>query len=247
MKIIKADNYQSWYIEYLNNSILIDPWLTKKLQPENSFFIQRFKDNESCLSKEDINKVKAIVITAPFEDHLHPDSIKMLPKDTTIYTSHIVRKSLKKLKISNPVQIISESGVSICNLNVKALPTSYPYYSTTFSLLIEDANSNKIFHEGHRANFKYLVKNNIKADVCILTAEESKLFGIIQLGMNYKNTIKASKILESKYLFITGNKPNQTKGLIGKFIKTRSYDISQLSKNITVFSNEGDIYSFNGE
>ena len=44
MKIIKADNNQSWYIEYLNNSIIIDPCLTTKLQPENSFFIQRSKN-----------------------------------------------------------------------------------------------------------------------------------------------------------------------------------------------------------
>ena len=244
MKIIKADNYQSWYIEYLNNSILIDPWLTKKLQPDNSFFIQRFKDNESCLSKEDINKVKAIVITAPFEDHLHPDSIKMLPKDTTIYTSHIVRKSLKKLKILNPVQIISESGVSICDLNVKALPTSYPYYSTTFSLLIEDANSNKIFHEGHRVNFKYLIKNNIKADVAILTAEESKLFGLIQLGMNYKNTLKATNLLGSNQLFITGNNPDQTQGFIKNFLMTKSFNIDNLSRQINIYKNEGDFYDF---
>tara|TARA_B100000214_G_scaffold370865_1_gene346232 strand:+ start:637 stop:1380 length:744 start_codon:yes stop_codon:yes gene_type:complete len=247
MKIIKADNYQSWYIEYLDNSILIDPWLTKRLQPENSFFIQRHKNNESCLSKDDIKKVKAIIITAPFEDHLHPDSIKMLPKDTTIYTSNIVRKSLEKHKILNPVKILSESGISVINLNIKALPTSYPYYSSTFSLLIQDAEGNKVFHEGHRVNFKYLFKKNIKADVCILTAEESKLFGLIQLGMNYKNTIKASKILESNHLFITGNKPNHTRGFIGNFIKTRSYDLEKLSKNITVYYDEGDSYSFNGE
>ena len=247
MKIVKADNYQSWLIEYLNNSILIDPWLTKRLQPKNSFFIQRFKKNESCLSKDDMNKVKAIIITAPFEDHLHPDSIKMLPNNTIIYTSNIVRRFLKKYKISTPVKILSESGVSVFDLNIKALPTSYPYYSSTFSLLIEDADGNRVFHEGHRVNFKYLSKKNIKADVCILTAEESKLFGLIQLGMNYKNTIKASKMLESNHLFITGNKPDQTKGFIGNFIKTRTYDIEQLSKDITVYSNEGDSYSFNGE
>ena len=88
-------------------------------------------------------------------------------------------------------------------------------YANRCCASISGANQ-RLVHEGHRANFKYLVKNNIKADICILTAEESKLFGIIQLGMNYKNTIKASKILESKYLFITGNKPNQTKGFIGK-------------------------------
>ena len=58
-------------------------------------------------------------------------------------------------------------------------------------MLIKDDKENSLFHEGHRVNFKYLIKNNIKADIAILTAEESKLFGFIQLGMNYKNTLKA--------------------------------------------------------
>ena len=43
MKIIKADNYQTWYIEHMNSAILIDPWLTNTLQPEGTFFIQRRK------------------------------------------------------------------------------------------------------------------------------------------------------------------------------------------------------------
>ncbi len=34
MKLLKADNYQTWYIEEENESILIDPWLTKQLQPD---------------------------------------------------------------------------------------------------------------------------------------------------------------------------------------------------------------------
>ena len=106
MKIIKADNYQSWYIEYLNNSIIIDPWLTTKLQPENSFFIQRSKNRNSSLSQDQINKVKAIIITAPFEDHLHIESIKMFSKEITIYTSKIVSKSLIKNKLDNNLPTI---------------------------------------------------------------------------------------------------------------------------------------------
>ena len=78
MKLLKADNYQTWYIEKNNESILIDPWLTNQLQPDGSLFIQRNKLNASCLSDEDIVKVKAIIITAPFEDHLHIESINML-------------------------------------------------------------------------------------------------------------------------------------------------------------------------
>ena len=243
MKIIKADNYQTWYLEHNNNAILIDPWLTNTLQPEGSFFIQRKKNNSSCLSKVEIGKVNGIIITAPFEDHLHLESINMLA-DIPIYTSNIVKKQLIKNNIQNKIYILSEQTAKVNDLNIKALPTSYPYYRTTFSLLIEDNKGNSVFHEGHRVNFKYLNENNIKAEIAILTAEETKLFGFIQLGMNYRNTLKAANILGSSQLFITGNNPEQTQGFIKNFLKTKSFNIDDLSKEINVYKNEGDFYEF---
>ena len=244
MKLIKADNYQTWYVENLDKSILIDPWLTKKLQPEGSFFIQRNKTNNTVLTDEQLKKVNTIIITAPFEDHLHFDSIRMFSKNTVIYTSNIVKKTLIKNKIKNPIKILDESGTMINSIKIKALPTSYPYYHSTFSILFKDQNGNSIFHEGHRVNFKYLKKNKINADVSILTAEESKLFGFIQLGMNYKNTLKALDLLKSKVLFITGNSPDQTEGLISKFLITKTFNLERLSKTNKVFLNEGDMYQF---
>ena len=243
MKIIKADNYQTWYLEHNNNAILIDPWLTNTLQPEGSFFIQRKKNNSSCLSKVEIGKVNGIIITAPFEDHLHLESINMLA-DIPIYTSKIVKNQLIKNYIQNKIYILSEQTTKVNDLNIKALPTSYPYYRTTFSLLIEDNKGNSVFHEGHRVNFKYLNENNIKAEIAILTAEETKLFGFIQLGMNYRNTLKAANMLGSSQLFITGNNPEQTQGFIKNFLKTKSFNIDDLSKEINVYKNEGDFYEF---
>jgi hypothetical protein len=195
------------------------------------------------LSQSEIGKVNGIIITAPFEDHLHLESINMLG-DVPIYTSNIVKKQLIKNKIHNKLYILSEQATNVNDLSIKALPTSYPYFSTTFSLLIKDDKENSLFHEGHRVNFKYLIKNNIKADVAILTAEESKLFGFIQLGMNYKNTLKAVNLLGSKQLFITGNNPDQTQGFIRNFLMTKSFNINDLSRQITVASNEGDFFDF---
>ena len=93
MKIIKADNYQTWYLEHLDSAVLIDPWLTNTLQPEGTFFIQRRKKNSTCLSENQINKVNGIIITAPFEDHLHFESINMFP-NIPIFTSNIVKRQL---------------------------------------------------------------------------------------------------------------------------------------------------------
>ena len=240
MKILKADNYQTWYFEESGSAIIVDPWLTKMLQPKGKFFIQREKANSSCLSDQDINKIKAIIITAPFEDHLHYESIKMFSVKTPIYTSTLVRSVLIRNNIRNPIHILDEAGSVICNLNIKALPTSYPYYKTTFSILIKNKNNKKILHEGHVLNFKHIKENKINADVAILTAENTKLFGLISLGMDYKKTIKACKLLNSKTLFITGNNPQETQGFIKKFLKTTAFNKDKLTKYVNVLENEGD-------
>ncbi len=239
MKLVKADNYQSWYIEEKNQSIIIDPWLTKQLNNKSSFFIQRKKEKITFLNSSQLQKIKAIIITAPFEDHLQIESIKFFSKDTPIYTSNMVSKVLKKKFVSNPIHILNELGTEICNMNVSALPTSYPYYSSTFSILFE-SNNKRIFHEGHIVNFKYLHKHQIKADVSILTADQVKLFGLITLGMGTKNTLKACKMLESENLFITGNNPDDTKGFIGKFLLTKKMEIDKISSEINVYANGGD-------
>ena len=240
MKLIKADNYQTWYIENENESIIIDPWLTPKLNEKNSFFIQRTKKITTHLETFQINKIKAIIITAPFEDHLNIESIKYFSNQIPIYTSNIVLKLLLKKGVSNPINILNEVGANICKLKVSALPTSYPYYSSTFSILFEDSNNNRIFHEGHIVNFKYLKAKKIKADIAILTAEQVRLFGLITLGMGTKNTLEACKILESNTLFITGNNPKDTKGFISKFLLTKKMDLIKLSKKLEVYFNGGD-------
>ena len=62
--------------------------------------------------------------------------------------------------------------------------------------------------------------------------------------MNYKNTLKATEVLESKNLFITGNFPNKTEGLISKFLYTKSFNIDDITKKIDTYINEGDIFVF---
>ena len=177
--------------------------VTNTLQPEGSFFIQRRKKNSTCLSKVEIDKVNGIIITAPFEDHLHMESINML-SDIPIYTSHIVKKQLIKNNIQNKIYILSEQTTNVNDLNIKALPTSYPYFSTTFSLLIKDDKENSLFHEGKQVNFKYIIENNIKADIAILTAENLNYLIYSARRMNCKNTLKNCKFIRSNQLFITG-------------------------------------------
>ena len=96
MRVLKADDYQTWLIEEDNFSVLVDPWLDKRLNPHSSFILQREREEPSCLSEKDLNKVKAVIITAPFVDHLHLPSLKKLNKDVQIITTSRVKKTLEK-------------------------------------------------------------------------------------------------------------------------------------------------------
>ena len=71
---------------------MVDPWLDKTLNPHSSFILQREREEPSCLSEKDLNKVKAVIITAPFVDHLHLPSLKKLNKDRLSITSKILKK-----------------------------------------------------------------------------------------------------------------------------------------------------------
>jgi len=240
MKLLKADNYQTWYIEEGNKAILIDPWLSNQLQPDGSLFIQRIRDTATVLDQEKLNNVQAIIITAPFEDHLHIDSIKSFKGDVKIYTSRLIKRMLLKANIKNPIYILDNKGTDICSINIRALPTGFPYHPATFALLIKDINGNTIFHEGHIAKFRFLLKNQIKADVAILTAEEVKLLGFLRLGMDYKRTLRACRILGAKSLFITGSNPEDTKGIIGKFLLVKPLEKEKLETHIALHHQAGD-------
>ena len=45
MRVVKADDYQTWFIEEDNFSVLVDPWLDKKLNPHSSFFFKGIEKN----------------------------------------------------------------------------------------------------------------------------------------------------------------------------------------------------------
>ena len=96
MLVKKADNYQSWYIEEDGFGILVDPWLDMKLNSKTSILLQRTRAYEHNLENNEIEKVKAIIITAPFIDHLHLPTLKNLGLERTIYSSNLIKRILKK-------------------------------------------------------------------------------------------------------------------------------------------------------
>jgi len=221
MLVKKADDYQSWYIEEDGYGILIDPWLDKTLNPYNSLLLQRKRTKGHYLDEKELNKVKFIIVTAPFIDHFHLPSLISLGPEIQLISTVKVGKMAKKKGLKN--KFIDYRNISeIGSLKFTALKAGFPYSQSTFSFKLENEQGKSLFHEGHVVNLKEIKNRKINTDIAIITTESVKFLGILSLSMNQSKAKDALKLLGSKILLSTGTRPSKTKGLINIFLSFNS-------------------------
>ena len=222
MRVLKADDYQTWYIDEDNFSVLIDPWLDKRLNPHSSFILQREREVPSCLNEKDLSKVKAVIITAPFVDHFHLPSLKRLNKDVQIITTSRVKKTLEKKGFLNRVTCVGNNPIEIGPFKLSAYPAGFPYNWSSFCFYLENNKGKRLFQESHVANLSLIKKINQTCDLALITVDSVKLLGVLKLSMSLEQSIKVTSLLGAKKLMATGTSPFLLKGLIRKLLLTES-------------------------
>ena len=239
MRVVKADDYQTWFIEEGGFGVLIDPWLDKKLNPESSVLLQRERQETSSLSQKELDQVRVAIITAPFIDHLHIPSIKKLNNKVKIITTKKVKKILIKNQIDNPIACIDNQVMEVGPFKLSALPAGFPYSWSAFCFFLENTERKTIFHEGHTANFHKLKRLKRKCDAVLITLDKVKFLGIITLSMGPKEGFKTARLLDSKRIMATGTQPNEIKGLIKYFLSTKQ-DGELKNDEFDVYTKKGD-------
>ena len=222
MRVLKADDYQTWYIDEDNFSVLIDPWLDKRLNPHSSFILQREREVPSCLNEKDLSKVKAVIITAPFVDHFHLPSLKKLNKDVQIITTSRVKKTLEKKGFLNRVTCVGNNPIEIGPFKLSTYPAGFPYNWSSFCFYLENNKGKRLFQESHVANLSLIKKINKTCDLALITVDSVKLLGVLKLSMSLEQSIKVTSLLGAKKLMATGTSPFLLRGLIRKLLLTES-------------------------
>ena len=239
MRVVKADDYQTWFIEEDGFGILIDPWLDNKLNPGSSVLLQRERRQNSSLSQEELDKVEVVIITAPFIDHLHMPSIKKLNNKVKIITTEKVKKILIKNRINNPIACIDHHIIDVGPFKMSTFPAGFPYSWSAFCFFLENSEGKILFHEGHKANFNTLKKLKKKCDVVLITLDSVKFLGIITLSMGSKDGFKTASLLHSRRIMATGTKPYEIKGLIKYFLSTKQGEELK-NDRFDVYTKKGD-------
>jgi len=240
MKIIKIDNYQSWYIESNDVAIIIDPWLDKVMQPKSNLFINRVRDENALITEEMISKVTCILLSAPFEDHFHEKSLKRFDPTTLVLSSKPSEKKLRKLGFNNIETLRAGTQKNIGDLSIKAHDAGFPYnYLWTFSFEIIQGDK-VLYFESHVDKPSRIKQKGLKADCAILTTEEVKILGLLPLSNSSETTLKILKELECRNIMVQGSDPAETKGLISYFLKIGKENLGIFRSNdINIYKDPG--------
>ena len=221
MQIIRGDDYQSWVYSNESDLVVVDPWLTKKqVFPKFSWLLNRESTKKAyLLSNNLIEKVSHIIITAHFSDHLDAESMNMFSKSIPIYTTHEASKALLKLGFKNVYAVNKNKSYELNSFVLNVYEAGKPYNTTTFSYSLTDGRA-KVFHEPHMFNTKLDIKD---VDVCIITVDQVKVFGLVQVSMNLEQAQLTQSRLNARYFIPTGIAPKRTKGLISYLLGIKEY------------------------
>ena len=201
--------------------VVVDPWLTKKqVFPKFSWLLNRESTKKAyLLSNNLIEKVSHIIITAHFSDHLDVESLNMFSKSIPIYTTHEASKALLKLGFKNVYAVNKNKSYELNSFVLNVYEAGKPYNTTTFSYSLTDGRA-KVFHEPHMFNTKLDIKD---VDVCIITVDQVKVFGLVQVSMNLEQAQLTQSRLNARYFIPTGIAPKRTKGLISYLLGIKEY------------------------
>ena len=111
MRVVKADDYQTWFIEENDYGVLIDPWLDKKLNPENSVLLQRERKEASSLSQEELDKVEV-----QEGDTLEDIKAKLKPKKQAISAEMLDTANTYDDKVAVIRMIVADEAGRVSNV-----------------------------------------------------------------------------------------------------------------------------------
>lgn len=186
MFTIEPINYDSsWLIKSRDVNFLIDPWLIGYQTDGISFFSRQWHV-QPCVNAEQLPAIRAIIISHPFTDHMHLETLQSIPGNPEIICQQPVYKQLKN-KIANPIILVEDSieysGFDICFLSSKKL-----FNSVHKALYIKTTTGDSgLLYAPHGFIPSELHTKSLKVNTIISTITEYGLFfvpgGKINLGL----------------------------------------------------------------
>ncbi|AEE49429.1 MBL fold metallo-hydrolase [Haliscomenobacter hydrossis] len=218
----------SWKITINGCRLLLDPWLVGTEIDGVSWFNEQWH-RIPPVDVKGIGEVDYIVISQPFSDHCHEETIQALPLDLPIATVATARKRLEKTFGQSrqylDIPTAKDGFLEIAGLRLAQFNTPSLLDQVHNALLILSPTGENIFYAPHgfvpnARQISFLQPFPIHVLITTVSEYHLPFFlgGTVNLGMRAMQ--KLAKILQPKYIISTHDEQKHAKGLVPRIART---------------------------
>ncbi len=225
MKIRRLNTDNSWQIEWQGENFLLDPWLSgPEIDGFRAFNIQWH--NDPPVEYEDLGDFSHVLISQPYSDHCHQETLQKLPGKFSVFG---VKPALKKINRWIPghdhsvIPDWAETPANMGNLRVCKMSPARLIDPIYHALLIFHGDE-FVFYSPHGFKLSAKQAEYLKNKNCRLLITTSIRFdlpfflgGVINPGP--ENLAYLSKQLEPDYVVNSHDAQKRAEGLVMKLAK----------------------------
>jgi L-ascorbate metabolism protein UlaG (beta-lactamase superfamily) len=212
MELRRLDDYQSWALELGGKRLLIDPWLTEEMSlPLGHWVFGRRRP--APMPMTNWLPVDALVLTAPFSDHLHPGTLAMLPKILPVFASRGAAKEVRALGFKQVTALRDgERAVVWEGLDLEAIAPGFPYTHNSLGFAFT-AGGQRLYFETHVVEPERAKARLGKVSLLVAPVQSVRLLGI---PLSAERALEVARVLTPTKWVPTGNDPHLAHGAFSR-------------------------------
>lgn len=224
MKLTRLNGDSSWLLQLDSLSLLIDPWLYGS-QTDLAAWFSRQWHTEKCVSVDQLPQIDAILISHPFTDHCHKETLLKFSSDIPVLAAPAAARKIRSWKHFQTLhELDSNKSFGFESLELQYFPSGRFLDPVHAGLLFKGENKS-LFYAPHGFSVSNADKPGLKnIDVLISTSLHYKLpfflGGTINMGL--ENARDLARLLHAKHFVPTHDENKKAIGLVNRLAnKTR--------------------------
>jgi L-ascorbate metabolism protein UlaG (beta-lactamase superfamily) len=213
MRLTRLDDYQSWLLEVGGRRLAIDPWLTHTYRVPAGDWLSGRRREVVDTPKEAIADVDALLITGPFSDHLHAETLSVLPRGVPAFANPPAARRLARLGFTRVTTLHGGATAQpFEGLTLEAVQPGFPFRYSSLGYLLRDAHT-RMYFETHVVDVARHAARLKGVELMVLPVQGVRLLGL-PLVMSPERALEATRALAPQVVVPTGSNPQKAHGLL---------------------------------
>jgi len=223
---MKLNGDSSWYMRMGGMRILLDPWLQGP-QTDLAPWFSRQWHVKATVAAASLKQVDAIIISHPFTDHCHKETLLQFSADIPVWAAAAAAKKISGWKHFKQLNIIAKDlPTQISDLSITLLQSS-SILDQVHNALIFKAGEESLCYAPHglqmnEESMKQLADaGTIKVLISTFSTYHLPFYlgGTVNLGA--ENALSLAKATKAAYFFPTHDEQKKAIGLVSKLARTQ--------------------------